>query len=162
MITCRTCDTPNDPDATFCKHCGSRLAVESKSAIDSRLSTLQRSAPPSLQEKMAAARSVTRGERRLVTILFADVVGFTALAEKRDPEEARVIMEGCLNIMIDQVHRFEGYVADLLGDGLMAYFGAPITHEDDPERAVRAALGIQERCLSQSYVIRHHKYIVNK
>ena len=87
MLTCPNCDTLNDLDAKFCKECGSRLVAEDQQDIDTRLSSLQQSAPKGLQEKMAAARSGVRGERRLVTILFTNIVGSTAIASKLDPED---------------------------------------------------------------------------
>ena len=77
MLTCHKCNTINDLDAKFCKECGTKIEVESKSEIDTQLSSLQQSAPKGLQEKMAVARSQVRGERRPVTILFTDIVGST-------------------------------------------------------------------------------------
>ncbi len=95
-------------------------------------------APPPLREKLRAA-PVT-GERKPVTALFADVVGSTALAETMDPEEWIGVVTQAFEVMANAAYRYEGTVAQLLGDGLLAFFGAPIAHEDDPERAVRAGL----------------------
>ena len=83
------------------------------------------------------------GERRQVTVLFADVAGFTTMAEKLDPEEVHQIMDHCFERITAEVHRFEGTINQYTGDGVMALFGAPIAHEDSPRRAVHAALGIQ-------------------
>jgi class 3 adenylate cyclase/tetratricopeptide (TPR) repeat protein len=83
------------------------------------------------------------GERRQVTVLFADLAGFTTLAEKRDPEEVHQIVDGCFARMTAEIHRFEGTINQYTGDGVMALFGAPIAHEDSARRAVHAALGIQ-------------------
>jgi class 3 adenylate cyclase/tetratricopeptide (TPR) repeat protein len=83
------------------------------------------------------------GERKQITVMFADVAGFTSLSEQLDPEETHAIMRHCFDIMLDEVHQYEGTVSQFLGDGLLALFGAPIAHEDHAQRAVRAGLGIQ-------------------
>lgn len=90
------------------------------------------------------ARGVPDGERKTITALFADLKGSTALIEHLDPEEARAIIDPALQLMMDAVHRYEGYVAQALGDGIFALFGAPIAHEDHPQRALYAALRMQE------------------
>ncbi len=84
------------------------------------------------------------GERKLVTVLFADVAGFTTLSEKLDPEEVHGIMDGCFKILMDEIHRYEGTINQFTGDGVMALFGAPIAHEDHAVRACYAALRMQE------------------
>src|SRR5262245_61813679 len=95
--------------------------------------------PPHLAERIRAeqaaleARGSTDGERKTITALFADLKGFTALIEGLDPEEARAIIDPALQLMMDAVHRYEGYVAQALGDGIFALFGAPIAHEDHPQ-----------------------------
>ncbi len=99
--------------------------------------------PPHLAERIRAA-VVTDGERKTITALFADLKGSTALIEGLDPEEARAIIDPALQLMMDAVHRYEGYVAQALGDGIFALFGAPIAHEDHPQRALYAALRMQE------------------
>jgi class 3 adenylate cyclase len=76
--------------------------------------------------------------------LFADIKGSTALLEKVDPEDARAIIDPVLNVMMEAVHRYEGYVAQSTGDGIFALFGAPVAHEDHPQRAVHAALAMQQ------------------
>ena len=86
-----------------------------------------------------------REERKVVTALFADVVGSTQLTERMDPEDAREVLGGAVRRMVDAVEAFGGTVKDLAGDGILALFGAPVTHEDDAERAIRAALRIVER-----------------
>src|SRR5713101_8481771 len=90
------------------------------------------------------ARGSTDGERQTITALFADIKDSTALIEDLDPEDARHIIDPVLQLMMDAVHRYEGYVAQSLGDGLFALFGAPIAHEDHPQRALYAALLMQE------------------
>ncbi len=96
------------------------------------------------QGGVRAADDEIQGERKPVTIMFADIVGSTALAETLDPEDWREILVGAHRLVGDAVHRYEGTIAQLLGDGVLAFFGAPVTHEDDPLRAVRAALDLQE------------------
>ena len=83
-------------------------------------------------------------ERRIVTVLFADLVGFTSLAERMDPEQVKRLIDACFERLVDVVHEFGGKVDKILGDGMLVLFGAPVAHEDDPERAVRAALRMQE------------------
>jgi class 3 adenylate cyclase/predicted ATPase len=99
--------------------------------------------PSHLAERIRAV-SVSDGERKTITALFADLKGSTALIEGLDPEEARAIIDPALQLMMDAVHRYEGYVAQALGDGIFALFGAPLAHEDHPQRALYAALRMQE------------------
>jgi class 3 adenylate cyclase/predicted ATPase len=90
------------------------------------------------------ARGAPDGERKTITALFADLAGFTALTRDLDPEEARALIDPALQLMMDAVHRYEGYVAQSLGDGIFALFGAPLAHEDHPQRALYAALLMQD------------------
>ena len=90
------------------------------------------------------ARGAADGERKTITALFADIKGSMTLIERLDPEEARSIVDPALKLMMDAVHRYEGYVAQSTGDGIFAFFGAPIAHEDHPQRALYAALLMQE------------------
>jgi class 3 adenylate cyclase/tetratricopeptide (TPR) repeat protein len=99
--------------------------------------------PKHLAEKILTSRSALEGERRVVTVLFADCAGFTSIAEKLDPEDVHHIMEGCFERIAAEIHRLEGTINQYRGDGVMALFGAPIAHEDGPRRAAHAALGIQ-------------------
>jgi adenylate cyclase len=96
-----------------------------------------------LADKILRSRSALEGERKLVTVLFGDCVGFTALSSQLDPEELHNLMDGCFQRVLDVVHRFEGTVNQFTGDGVMALFGAPIAHEDHAVRAVAAAVAIQ-------------------
>jgi class 3 adenylate cyclase len=100
------------------------------------------------EQAAMAARGAPNGERKTITALFADIKGSTSLIEELDPEEARHIVDPTLKLMMDAVHRYEGYVAQSLGDGIFALFGAPIAHEDHAQRALFAALRMQERCVS--------------
>lgn len=107
---------------------------------------LQQYIPKELAAKLDAARTrgELAGERKLVTVLFADIVDSTRLAEKLDPEDWGEIVSGAHRRISEAIYRYEGTIAQLLGDGVLAFFGAPITHEDDPVRAVNAALDIQK------------------
>ncbi|MFN2120607.1 MAG: ABC transporter substrate-binding protein, partial [Anaerolineales bacterium] len=109
----------------------------------SGLETLRQTAPQALREKVRAASAGIEGQRKPVTILFTDIVGSTSLAEQLDPEEWKEIISGAHQRVSEAVYRYEGTIAQLLGDGVLAFFGAPITHEDDPIRAVRAGMDIQ-------------------
>jgi class 3 adenylate cyclase/tetratricopeptide (TPR) repeat protein len=124
----------------------SQLAVGNESAGASSNFNLDRYLPHELITKLEAARSRNAmvGERRVITMLFCDVKGSTAAAEKVDPEIWTDIMNGVFEYMIRPVYKYEGLVPRLMGDAILAFFGAPITHEDDPQRAVLAALEIQE------------------
>jgi class 3 adenylate cyclase len=95
-----------------------------------------------MADKIRAERGQSEGERKMVTALFTDIAGSTALAESMDPEDWREIVTGAHRRVSEAVYRYEGTIAQLLGDGVLAFFGAPIAHEDDPERAIRAALDI--------------------
>src|SRR4029077_12669068 len=99
--------------------------------------------PPHLADKILRSRSALEGERKLVTVLFGDCVGFTELASRLDPEELHNLMDGCFQRVLEAVHRYEGTVNQFTGDGVMALFGAPIAHEDHGVRAVAAAVAIQ-------------------
>ena len=96
--------------------------------------------PKFLAEKILTTRSSVEGERKLVTVLFADVANFTAISEKLDPEEIHGIMDGCFKILMDEIHKYEGTINQFTGDGVMALFGAPLAHEDHAVRACHAAL----------------------
>ena len=116
--------------------------------------------PPHLAERIRAeqaameSRGATDGERKTITALFADLKGSTALIEGLDPEDARAIIDPALQLMMDAVHRYDGYVAQSLGDGIFALFGAPIAHEDHPQRALYAALRMQEAMREYSDQVR--------
>ena len=135
---CPNCRQPVSANARFCKNCGFNLTSALPSAA--KLATLQQATPMPMQEKILSTRKQIEGERKLVTVLFTDIVGSTALAEKLDPEEWGEIVSGAHECVSQAVYRYEGTIAQLLGDGVLAFFGAPITHEDDPVRAVNAGL----------------------
>ena len=116
--------------------------------------------PPHLAERILAeqaameARGAGDGERKTITALFTDLKGSTAFIEGLDPEEARAVIDPALQLMMDAVHRYDGYVAQALGDGIFALFGAPIAHEDHPQRALFAALRIQDEMRRYSDALR--------
>jgi ABC-type oligopeptide transport system substrate-binding subunit/class 3 adenylate cyclase len=120
------------------------LGDTSIAAQANKLQDLRDSAPKGLQEKLRLAKTEIEGQRKPVTIFFADIVGSTSIAEKLDPEEWKEVVQGAHHRVSEAIHRYEGTIAQLLGDGVLAFFGAPLTHENDPERAVRAALDLQE------------------
>src|SRR5215471_7161598 len=99
--------------------------------------------PPYLAEKILTSRSALEGERKQVTVLFADLKGSTELIRDLDPEAAQTLLDPALHAMMDAVHRFEGTVNQVLGDGIMALFGAPVAHEDHAVRACYTALAMQ-------------------
>jgi class 3 adenylate cyclase len=138
---CPRCEAPVTPEAKFCANCG--LALEQASLDDAAThARLTAAAPAPLITKMRAARLT--GERKPVTALFADVVGSTTLAESMDPEDWTVMINEAFDLMSRAVFRYEGTIAQLQGDAMLAFFGAPVAHEDDPERAIFAALDMIE------------------
>jgi class 3 adenylate cyclase/tetratricopeptide (TPR) repeat protein len=143
-IACPVCGTLATPDARFCSNCGSALTTESPAIVAE--ADLSRYVPEELLAKMRSARAgrAMEGERRTVTMLFADIQGSTAAAERLDPEDWAEIINGAFEHLIAPVYRYEGTLARLQGDAVLAFFGAPIAHEDDPIRAVRAGLEIAE------------------
>ena len=130
---CSHCGEPNRPNAKFCRKCGGRLGTADAAAAES--SGGKTVVPKHLAEKILASRRFIEGERKQVTVLFADIRGSTGVIEKLDPEEVRKYFDPVLHIMMDAVHRYEGTVNQVLGDGIMALFGAPLTHEDHALRA---------------------------
>lgn len=136
---CPNCGTINEAGARFCKNCGFQLAVASGGARlgsdELLLERLAAAAPAPLAEKMRASAHLA-GERRIVTVLFADVVGSTSLAEQMDPEDWTAVMNRAFDLLTPVIYRYEGTIARLMGDALLAFFGAPVAHEDDPVRAV--------------------------
>jgi class 3 adenylate cyclase/pimeloyl-ACP methyl ester carboxylesterase len=136
VLTCPSCKQPNAPASRFCNACGQKLSETEGPAPASYT-------PKHLADKILTSKDALEGERKLVTVLFADVAGFTAMSERLDPEDVHQLMDRAFELMLAEIHRYEGTVNQFLGDGLMALFGAPIAHEDHAVRAVHAALGIQ-------------------
>lgn len=150
--SCSRCGSALHDAARFCWSCGSPVPGTSVPASpepagtsgDQLSRSLHRLLPQQYIDKLVASRGAVDGERRVVTILFSDVKGSTAMAETLDPEEVLEIMNGAFEVLIEPITRHEGTLARLMGDAIMAFFGAPIAHEDDPARACRAALDIME------------------
>ena len=137
---CPSCGTPVTPGKKFCRSCGAALTTEPASPVPSPESYT----PKHLAEKILASRSALEGERKQVTVLFADLKSSMELLADRDPEEARAFLDPVLHHMMDAVHRYEGTVNQVMGDGIMALFGAPLAHEDHAVRACYAALRMQD------------------
>jgi class 3 adenylate cyclase/tetratricopeptide (TPR) repeat protein len=143
FLICPQCNTPYTPDSSFCDECGFNLLRPVK-APTVNYSEPQSYTPKHLADKILSSRSNIEGERKLVTVLFADVANYTSIAEKLDPEVVHNIMDGCFTILMDEIHRYEGTINQFTGDGVMALFGAPVSHEDHAQRACYAALTIQK------------------
>jgi class 3 adenylate cyclase/tetratricopeptide (TPR) repeat protein len=150
-VTCPSCGTAHPPATKYCDGCGQALA----DAAAPIAGTDRRPHPPEhLAEKIRAGRATVEGERKQVTVLFADVMGSMELAEQSDPEEWRRIMDRFFSILCEGVHRFEGTVDKFTGDGIMALFGAPIAHEDHARRACYAVLHLQRELATYAAELR--------
>ncbi len=125
-VRCVACGIELPPVAKFCLECGARVGVKSATAP----SPAEIAPVRHLAEKIRRAKPALEGERKQVTVLFADVKGSMDLAEQMDPEAWSAIMQRFFTILADGVERFEGFVDKFTGDGIMALFGAPIAHED--------------------------------
>ncbi|MGD2164144.1 MAG: adenylate/guanylate cyclase domain-containing protein [Anaerolineae bacterium] len=146
-LSCPQCETSLPPRAKFCLECGAPLTKgtsELEKTSRGLLERVSRLMPREYADRLLVAGRQMAGERRIVTILFCDVKGSTAMAEELDPEDVMEIMDGAFDVLIEPIVRYEGTVARLMGDAVLAFFGAPIAHEDDPERACRAALEVVE------------------
>src|SRR5262245_39530452 len=140
-VPCRECGARNAPAQKFCGECGARLepGASSREALSPDAYT-----PKHLAEKILTSKTALEGERKQVTVLFADLKGSMELLADRDPEAARMLLDSVVALMMEAVHRFEGLVNEARGDGIMALFGAPLAHEDHAIRACYAALRMQE------------------
>jgi class 3 adenylate cyclase/tetratricopeptide (TPR) repeat protein len=141
--TCTNCGRPLSPQAKFCPECAHPTAA-AYAATTPRFTSPEGYTPKHLAEKILTSKAVLEGERKRVTVLFADLKGSMELLADRDPEEARKLLDPVLERMMDAVHRYEGTVNQVMGDGIMALFGAPLAHEDHAVRACYAALRMQE------------------
>ena len=143
---CSRCGHISGAGSRFCSECGGPLTVTRSVQVEQRAGAGRPSTytPPHLAEKILASRSMLEGERKQVTVLFADIKGSTELIRALDTEEAQQLLDGTVKVMMEAVHRYEGTVNQVSGDGIMALFGAPIAHEDHALRACYAALALQE------------------
>ncbi len=148
-VRCPTCGVTVEPGYRFCPDCGARLDGDAPAPAEApaaeRLARLSQHIPPALAAKITATRgNAMVGERKLVTVMFCDLVGSTAIAEHLDPEDYRDLLDEYLELAFREIYRVEGIVNQLAGDGLMALFGAPVAHEDAPVRALLAAVAIRD------------------
>ena len=165
-MKCPRCQQDNPPQAKFCLECATPLAVRcascgtqlpggakfcfecatpvSAAASASRFVSPKTYTPKHLAERIINSKAALEGERKQVTVLFADLKGSMELLADRDPEEARKLLDPVLERMMEAVHRFEGTINQVMGDGIMALFGAPLAHEDHAVRACYAALAMQD------------------
>src|ERR1700680_4140707 len=141
---CPECGASALPEARFCVACGTAIETEEQpNAAGMIAGAGAAGAGETATLAPAAGRDATKEERRTVTVLFADLSGYTAVAERLDPEAVKVLVDRCLGRLGEEVERVGGRVDKYMGDNVMAMFGAPVAHEDDPERAVRAGVGMQ-------------------
>src|SRR5262245_748824 len=142
---CSQCGYVCPLEFRYCPKCGTAILQETATtpqpSAHADRSTTQQGALPAARPTPIIAEA----ERRPVTVLFADVVGFTSLAERLDPEELRSLMMGCFQALAEEIRHYDGFIEKFIGDAILAVFGAPVAHEDDPDRAVRAALGMEAR-----------------
>src|SRR5687767_6799345 len=146
-LPCASCGFVNPDEFAFCGRCGSQLiGGASASAVQAapKFASPETYTPKHLAEKILTSKSALEGERKQVTVLFADMKGSMELLADRDPEEARNLFDAVIEQMMEAVHRYEGTVNHILGDGVMALFGAPLAHEDHAVRACYAGLRMQE------------------
>jgi class 3 adenylate cyclase/tetratricopeptide (TPR) repeat protein/ribosomal protein L40E len=140
---CARCKAENPPTSDFCGKCGAPLTIGVSTAVVASSTTESASGVRIAPEQPDASPTID-GERKTVTALFADIKGSMDLMEDIDPEEARAIVDPALKLMMDAAHRYDGYIVQSTGDGIFAMFGAPIAREDHPQRALLAALRMQE------------------
>ena len=146
-MTCSNCGNLNRPGSKFCDECGNNLSLSRETSnqapfLEEKIKKIQKYLPEGLTEKILSQKDRIEGERKHVTVMFCDLQGYTALAEKLGPEEAYAVMDEVYEILIHKVHDYEGTVNEMTGDGLLALFGAPIALEDAPQRAIRSSLAI--------------------
>ena len=164
VLVCLQCGAENPPENNFCIKCGHDLSLPSEPSpatkdlsFDEKLDKIQRYLPKGLTEKILAQRDRIEGERKQVTVMFCDMVGFTQLSEKLGPEDAYAIMDKVYEILIHKVHDYDGTVNEMTGDGIMALFGAPIALEDASQRAIRSALSIHREMAKFNDMMKQEK-----
>src|SRR5712692_6695488 len=138
-IACGACAHLNPSGQKFCGECGAALAAATPPVAPGQPVAFRDAAPSTytpkhLAEKILTSKGAMEGERKGVTVMFADVSGFTAMSERLDPEDVHAIMDRAFGVILREVHRYEGTINQFLGDGVMALFGAPIAHEDHAHR----------------------------
>jgi len=138
-LNCPSCGTENPPGAKFCNECAASLKERTKVS-----DTIKKEDTGTRSDPVVTTRDVPEAERRQLTVMFCDLVGSSALSEKLDPEDLRQVMKVYQEACAEVITRFDGHIAKYLGDGLLVYFGYPMAHEDDAQRAVRAGLEMVE------------------
>ena len=155
---CSSCGHAIEADFRFCPECGTpavpAASANAPVAPDAATATLTDAIPATLAAKIRASQGAIAGERKLVTVMFCDLVGSTAIAESLDPEEYRDLLEEYIALVSREVYRVEGIIIQLAGDGVMALFGAPVAHEDAPYRAVYSSLAIRDALAELSAQLR--------
>ena len=151
-LICPECSTLLTLDCLFCDECGFKVSNFPERApkdlpLDEKLTKIQKYLPKGLTEKILSQRDRIEGERKQVTVMFCDMVGFTSLIEKLDPESAYGVVDQVYEILIHKVHDYDGTVNEMTGDGIMALFGAPIALEDAPQRAIRSSTAIHREMI---------------
>jgi len=167
VLFCPSCAAENQPNLNFCDQCGQPLSTPSKPApkdltpknltFDEKLAKIQKYLPGNITEKILSQRNRIEGERKLVTVLFTDMAGYTTPSEKLDAEEVYSLMDQIYEILIHKVTEYGGKVNEFTGDGIMALFGAPIALEDAPQRAIRASLAIHQEIVQFNEKMRREK-----
>src|SRR5262249_31393034 len=150
-LRCRSCGTELPVSARFCSQCG--IPVSTTSSAPGSASPEART-PGHHADRVISSTVALEGERKQVTIVFADLRGSLELLADRDPEDARQLLDPVLERLMEAVHRYEGTVNQIMGDGIMALFGAPIAHEDHALRACYAALAMQDAMRRYSEEVR--------
>lgn len=154
---CASCGAHISPTAKFCPECAH--PVGKPAAASKQFDAPKDYTPKHLAEKILNSKAALEGERKQVTVLFADIKGSMELLAERDPEEARKILDPVLERMMEAVHHYEGTVSRVQGDGILAFFGAPITHEDHAVRACYAALRMQETVKQYAQEVRRREAV---
>ena len=161
-LICPECRKTNTSGSKFCNQCGTRFSrsqAPDLTPLDEKIDKIQRYLPAGLTEKILAQRDRIEGEKKQVTVLFCDLVGYTKMAGKLDPEETYALMDQVMELLIHKVHDYGGTVNQLLGDGLYALFGAPVALEDGPQRAIRSAIEMHKAIKKLSDKINKEKDI---
>ena len=159
---CPQCEKALPVGANFCNGCGHKLTVrptlsQKELSFDEKLNKIQKYLPKGLTEKILSQRDRIEGERKQVTVMFCDMVGFTSMSELLGIEDAYSIIDQVYEILIHKVHDYEGTVNEMTGDGIMALFGAPVALEDAPQRAIRSSFAIHREMAKFSDQLKREK-----
>ena len=152
---CAKCGRTLSPTAKFCSECAHPTGLSAAPPPAPRFDSPESYTPKHLAERILTSKAALEGERKQVTVLFADLKGSMELLADRDPEEARKLLDPVLERMMEAVHRYEGTVNQVMGDGIMALFGAPVAHEDHAVRACYAAHEMQAAMRRYTEEVRH-------